>query len=174
MRTPHSNEIETETIQLYYSGFTYDEIHNKLDVSTGYVSDLINRLKQKHGANEVASFRELGVSMRKLGITAADASMGCSVVSLLKRFEIDINDLQLFLKNVYEKCKINNLEPEMLVEYSKMLFILQETSDTSLENIEMKYNHFVEEKQKIIEDISQLTEDIKNAKSNSPIIMIPI
>lgn len=171
MRTPHSNEIEKETIQLYYSGYTYDEIHNKLNVSTGYVSDLINRLKQKHGANEVVPLRELGASMRKLGITATDASLGCNVVSLLKRLEININDLQLFLKNVYEKCENSNLEPEMLVEYSKMLFILQETSDTSLENIEVKYSNLVQEKQKIVKDISQLTEDVKNAKDNAEKIL---
>lgn len=167
MRTPHSNEIEKETIQLYYSGFTYDEIHHKLDVSTGYVSDLVNRLKEKLDANEVTTLRELGVSMKKLGITATDASLGCNVLSSLKRFEIDINDLQLFLKNLYEKCKTNDFDPEMLVKYGKMLFLLQEKSDTPLDDVEAKYGHLVKEKQEIIKDISQLNNDVENAKNNA-------
>lgn len=167
MRTPHSNEIEKEVIQLYYSGHTYDEIHQKLNVSTGYVSDLINRLKQKLDANDVTSSRELGVSMRKLGITATDASLGCNVISLLERFEIDISGLQLFLQKVYEKCKTNNLEPEIFVEYGKMLFVLQETSDIPLDGIEIKYSHLVQEKQEIIKDISQLNDNIQNAKDDA-------
>ncbi len=167
MNIPKTPETEEGVRKLILYGQSTEEISNSCKVSTGYVSGVATKLKEQLGNKEVTAIRELTRLFNKLEISAANAFDGARIFSMLKNFELDINDLPTFLKEVYQKCKEENISPSKLAYQCKAITQLQAKSNISLEDLSEECERLLDTKSELEKEISLLEEEAGKAKTET-------
>ncbi len=84
MRQTYSKEIEYKVIELYANGYSFQQIHNQIDVSVGYISSVKERYEEKLGKGELEATHEFTKMIRKLGISPQQLLVGSKTFSLLQ------------------------------------------------------------------------------------------
>ena len=86
MNIPKPPEVEDEVSKLFLYGYSTEKISKTCKVSTGYVSGVASKLKERLGNKEVSAIRDLCRIFKKLGISAAEAFEGARIISILEEF----------------------------------------------------------------------------------------
>jgi len=167
LNIPKSPETENAVVQLYLYGHSTEEISTKCKTSTGYVSGVASRLREQLGDQEVSAIRELARYFRKLKISAVNAFDGARIFSMLKNFELNIDDLPIFLKEVFQKCKEENITPSKLAHQCKAITQLQAKSNVSLEDLSEECARLLDTKNELENKISQLEEQTAKASADA-------
>jgi len=166
MNPPKSPATEKEVIRLYLYGHTIEDIAKKCGTSTGYVSGVIDRLKEDLGQKEVSAIREFAVAMRKSGISAPQALIGAKIYSVICKSELDEDKLGELIWEVIEKAQNQGIPLSKLIEYSKIVSELQEKSSVRLEDLPMKYHNLLEEKNRVEKELLSLSQQEASAKTS--------
>ena len=61
------------------------------------------------------TLRELAVTLRRLGISAAQCALGFRVATLMLRIGVKEDGFESFILDVYNRCKDIGLSPENIV-----------------------------------------------------------
>ena len=165
MNIPKTPETTEGVRKLYLFGHSTEEISKSCRVSTGYVSGVATKLKEQLGNKEVTAIRELTRLFNKLEISAANAFDGARIFSMLKNFELNIDDFPTFLKEVYQKCKEENIVPSKLAYQCKAITQLQAKSNIPLEELSEECERLLDTKNELEKKISLLEEEV--GKSNA-------
>ncbi|HEU05153.1 MAG TPA: hypothetical protein ENH95_08605, partial [Nitrosopumilus sp.] len=167
MNIPKTPETAEGVRKLYLYGHSTEEISNSCKVSTGYVSGIATKLKEQLGSKEVTAIRELTRLFNKLEISAANAFDGARIFSMLKNFEIKVDDFPAFLKEVYQKCKEENISPSTLAHQCKALTQLQAKSNIPLQDLSEECTRLIDTKNELEKKISQLEEEAAKANADA-------
>jgi len=167
MNTPKSSATEQEVIQLYLYGTTTQNIAKKCGTSIGYVSGVITRLKEELGQKEVFAIREFSVAMRKLGISASQAMIGAKIYSVIGKSELDEDKLGELIKDTIEQAQTKGISLSKLIEYSKIVLVLQEKSNVSLEDLPMTCQEMLGKKETLEKEITVLSQQKASAETQT-------
>jgi len=167
MNTPKSSATEQEVIQLYLYGTTIQKIAKKCGTSIGYVSGVITRLKEELGQNEVSAIREFTVALRKLGISAPQALVGAKIYSVIAKSELDEDKLGELIVDTIEKSQTQGISLSKLIECSKIVSVLQEKSNVSLEDLPMTCQEMLGDKETLEKDIAILSQQKASAETQT-------
>jgi len=167
MNTPKSSATEQEVIQLYLYGITTQKIAKKCGTSIGYVSGVIARLKEELGQNDVSAIREFAVAIRKLGISAPQALVGAKIYSVIAKSELDEDKLGELILETIEKAQNQGISLSKLIECSKIISVLQEKSNVSLEDLPMTCQEMLGEKETLEKDIAVLSQQKASAETQT-------
>ena len=167
MNTSKSPETEKQVIRLYLYGHTIEDTAKKCGTSTGYVHGKVNKLKEELGQNEVSAIREFAVAMRKLGITAPQALVGAKIYSVIAKSELDEDELGELILDTIEQAKTQGISLSRLIECSKIISVLQEKSNVSLEDLPMTCQDMLEKKETLEKEIAILSQQKASAETQT-------
>ncbi|MGA9153718.1 MAG: hypothetical protein WBZ36_24310, partial [Candidatus Nitrosopolaris sp.] len=123
------------------------------------VTNFVSEWRFNLGFAAADELRELAVTMKKVGITAAQCALGFHAASAMLRIGVQEDSFQSFILDVYNRCKDIGLSPENI----SFLVDLLEFSKTPipLPKIPGNIKEKTSEKRKLEEEIENLKVQIE-------------
>ncbi|MGB8938262.1 MAG: hypothetical protein WCC17_24485 [Candidatus Nitrosopolaris sp.] len=169
MPTALPNTIKTLVIQQWLQGTPRNQIAAENGLSSGAVTNIVNQWRHSLGFAVADELRELAVTMKKVGITAAQCAFGFRVATLMLRVGVDEDSFESFILDVYNRCNDIGLSPENislyladLLEFSKSVLPLSKIPNY----IKEKTNEKGELKQEI-ENLNLQIETLQQQKKDA-------
>ncbi|MGB6594689.1 MAG: hypothetical protein WBE68_24565 [Candidatus Nitrosopolaris sp.] len=161
------NTIKTLVIQQWLQGMPRNQI--AAENGSGAVTNIVNQWRHSLGFAAADELRELAVTMKKVGITAAQCAFGFRVATLMLRVGVDEDSFESFILDVYNRCNDIGLSPENislyladLLEFSKSVLPLSKIPNY----IKEKTNEKGELKQEI-ENLNLQIETLQQQKKDA-------
>ena len=124
MKIAIPEHIKSAIIDAWLMGKTRDNIASEFNISTGSVSNVIEQWQNRIGLFEANNLRELGLALKKAGISPVQCVVGLRINNIIKQLGIDENHLFDFLTKIYNESKVQKLLPADLVR------LVQEVNDS--------------------------------------------
>ena len=124
MKIPIPEHIKSAVIDAWLMGKTRDNIASEFNISTGSVSNVIEQWQNRIGLFEANNLRELGLALKKTGISPVQCVVGLRINNIIKQLGIDEDHLFDFLTKIYNESKEQKLLPADLVR------LIQEVNDS--------------------------------------------
>jgi hypothetical protein len=152
------NTVRTVVIQQWLQGKPRNDIATESGISSGAVTNIVNELRYNLGLAAADELRELAVTMKKVGITAAQCALGFRTASVMLRIGVQEDSFQSFILDVYNRCKNIELSPENICSY--LADLLEFSKTVSLSKIPNYIKEKKNEKLKLEEEIEKLKAQI--------------
>lgn len=137
MKIPILDHIKSAVIDSWLMGKTRDKIASEFSTSTGSVSNIIEQWKNRMGVFDAYNLRELGLALKKAGITPVQCANGLRITNIVNQLNIDENHLLDFLQKLYDESKKQRLLPADIVRLVKT--ISEYPKINSLNDLPKKY-----------------------------------
>jgi hypothetical protein len=111
------NTIKSIVIQQWLQGRPRNDIAAENGVSSGAVTNIVNQWRHSLGFAGADELRELAVTMKKVGITAAQCALGFRIATVMLRIGVKDDSFESFVLDVYNRCKDIGLSPENISSY---------------------------------------------------------
>src|SRR5918995_4917394 len=121
MRIPIPDHIRSAVIDAWMKGKSRDKIASEFNISTGSVSNIIEQWQNKIGVFEANNLRELGLALKKAGISPIQCANGLRINNILNQLGIDDDHLFDFLKKLYNESKEQKLSPADIARLVKVI-----------------------------------------------------
>jgi predicted nucleic acid-binding Zn-ribbon protein len=159
--------IKSLVIQEWLKGGQRDKIAGDNGLSAGSVTNFVNEWRSALGFSSADDLRELAVTLRKIGITAAQCAAGFRVAMMMNRLGVIENNYESFMIHVYKRGNNLGLTPESIASYLTDLIEFSKTIPFSQmsEFIQQK----AEEKKTLEQEIERLNEQIKKLNEEKSI-----
>ena len=167
MNIPNPPEVEDKVSELFLYGYSTEEISKTCKVSTGYVSGVSSKLKERLGNKEVSAIRDLCRIFKKLGISAAEAFDGARIISILEEFGANIDDFRALLTEVLQKCQKENIDPAKLTYQCRSITQIQAKTNVPLEDLPGECERLLDTKNELEKKISLLEEEASKANTET-------
>jgi cell division protein FtsB len=133
----------------------------------GAVTNIVNEWRNALGFSAADDLRELAVTLKKIGITAAQCATGFRVAMMMSRLGVIENNYESFMIDVYKRGNNLGLTPESIASYLTNLIEFSKTVPFSQisEFIQQK----VEEKKELEQEIETLNDQIKKLNEEKSI-----
>src|SRR5215813_3772241 len=163
--------VKALVIQQWLQGRPRNDIAAENDVSSGAVTNIVNEWRRNLGFAAADELRELAVTMRKVGITAAQCALGFRITTVMLRIGVKEDALEPFILDVYNRCQDIGILPENICSYLADLLEFSKTVPLS------KIPHYIKEKNdekiKLEEEIEKLKaqiERVQQEKQNAELL----
>ena len=167
MNIPKPPEVEDKVSELFLYGYSTEEISKTCKVSTGYVSGVSSKLRERLGNKEVSAIRDLCRIFKKLGISAAEAFDGARIISTLEEFGANIDDFRALLREVLQKCQKENIDPAKLAYQCRSITQIQAKTNVPLEDLPDECERLLDTKNELEKKISLLEEEAGKANAET-------
>ena len=157
-KLPHN--FKSLVIQEWLSGTQRDRIAAENDLSAGAVTNLVNEWRRGLGFAIADDLRELAVTMKKVGITAAQCASGFRAAMIVNKIGVKEDEIEYFVSEVYNRCKEIGLSADNIDIYLQGLLEFSKTSGMSLLPISKIADYLREKTEEKIELENQI-EDLK-------------
>jgi DNA-binding transcriptional MerR regulator len=148
------SEVRTSVIRDWLSGKPRDTIAHDNGVSSGAVSNIVKEWRDALAVSDAGALRELGIMLRKLGITAPQCAIGFRLANILKDLGVDEENFGNFVSQIYNQCTHIGLKPEYIANNIKQ--ILDLSGSVPISEIPNYIQEKTNERQKLEEDIKKL------------------
>jgi hypothetical protein len=159
MRLPTAEHIKSAVIDAWLMGKTRDNIASEFNVSTGTVSNIIEQWQNMIGVYDATNLRELGVALKKAGLTPSKCVDGLRITNILNQLGIDKDHFFDFVNKLYGGSRKEKLEPSNIIRFVKTLNAFPEIN--TLNDIPQYINKKRQEKIKLDEDINYKKHEIE-------------
>jgi hypothetical protein len=153
------NAIKSGVIQQWLQGRPRNDIAAENGLSSGAVTNMVNEWRHNLGFAAADELRELAVTMKKVGITAAQCALGFRSATLMLKIGVDEGSFESFILDVYNHCKDIGLSPENISLYLQDLL---EFSRTVLPL--SKIPHYIKQK---TEEKTKLEQELESKASKA-------
>src|SRR5215212_10015367 len=160
MKIPTPEHIKSAVIDAWLKGERRDNIALELEVAKGTVSNVIEQWENRIGVYDAKNLRELGLGLKKAGITPRQCVDGLRITNIINQLGIDKNHLFDFVNKLYNESKIQRLEPVDIVRLVKVINAYSEEIN-SLNDIPKHIHKRRQEKLKLDEDINYKKHEIE-------------
>jgi myosin heavy subunit len=113
-------------IEKWMLGYPRNGIAVECEVSNGAVTTIVDEWRRSTGPQLATLIREIGMTLRKLGMTPAQCVIGLRIVKLAERIGLDENSLESYMSEVYTKCQNMGVSPNHIANYAYELVSLLE------------------------------------------------
>src|SRR5215204_520440 len=150
-------------IDAWLSGESRNDIAIKHNIGSGTVYNIVQEWTNEIGNGKLANrLRELGIKLKKNGLTVSDCAKGLRMLMILKKYGIKDDENQekvpYFLKEIYTKCQEVGLTPQQIFDYiSDILKFSTEIHISEIPKFMKKKN---EEKEKLESEVQELSKKI--------------
>ena len=121
MRLPTPEHIKSGVIDAWIMGKTRDKIASEFNISTGSVSNIIEQWQNRIGVFDANNLRELGLALKKAGISPVQCVDGLRTTNIINQLGIDKDHLFDFLKKLYNESKEQRLSPARVARLVKVI-----------------------------------------------------
>jgi hypothetical protein len=91
-------------IQLWLAGHQRDKIAFDCGISAGAVTNIVNEWRTALGLPAADAFRDLAVTLNKIGINPAQCAIGLRVATILQRLGVKEDTFESFMSNINNRC----------------------------------------------------------------------
>ena len=167
MPTKLPNDLKSLVIQEWLKGVQRDNIAGDNGLSAGSVTNIVNEWRDALGFSAADELRELAVTLKKIGITAAQCATGFRVAMMMSRLGVIENSFESFMIDVYKRGNNLGLTPERIASYLTNLIEFSKTVPFSQisEFIQQK----AEQKKDLEQEIQMLNDQIKKLNEEKSI-----
>ena len=148
--------VKSIVIQQWLQGKPRNDIAAENGVSPGAVTNMVNEWRHNLGFAVADELRELAVTMKKIGISAAQCALGFRIATIMLNIGVKEDSIESFILDVYNRCKEIGLSAESISFYLQDLL---EFSTTALPL--SKIPDFIKEK---TDDKIELEQEIEKLK----------
>src|SRR5215208_110118 len=137
------------------------DIAIKHNIGSGTVYNIVQEWSNGLGddAQLANRLRELGIKLKKNGLTVSDCAKGLRMLMMLKRYGIEDDETQekvpYFLRQVYTRCQEVGLTPQQVFDYISDIFKF--SSEIPIYEIPKFMKKRIEEKEKLESEIQELS-----------------
>jgi hypothetical protein len=148
-------------IDHWLNGESRIDIAIKHDIGSGTVYNIVQEWSNGLGddAQLANRLRELGIKLKKNGLTVSDCAKGLRMLMMLKRYGIKDDESQekvpYFLRQVYTRCQEVGLTPQQVFDYISDIFKF--SSEIPIYEIPKFMKKRIEEKEKLESEIQELS-----------------
>mgnify|MGYP003579510870 CR=1 FL=1 len=121
MRIKIPDHIRSAIINSWMMGKSRDKIASEFNISTGSVSNIIKQWQNSIGVFDANNLRELGLALKKAGISPIQCANGLRIYNILNQLGIDEHHLFDFLKKLYNESKEQRLLPADLARLVEVI-----------------------------------------------------
>jgi hypothetical protein len=154
-------------IDSWLNGESRNDIATKHNIGSSTVYNIVEEWSNGLGGDvQLADrLRELGIKLKKNGLTVSDCAKGLRMLMMLKKYGIKDDDdenqekVPYFLKEIYTKCQEVELKPQQVFDY--ISDILKFSEEISLFQIPEYLKKKIEEKEDLESSVQQLSKKIK-------------
>ena len=148
----------------WLNGESRNDIAIKNKIGSGTVYNIVQGWKNESGAQLANSLRELGIKLKKNGLTLSDCARGLRMLMMLKKYGIKEDDeseekVADFLKEIYAKCQEVGFTPQQVFDY--ISDILKFSSEIPISQIPHYMKKKIQEKEDLESSIHQLSKKTK-------------
>ena len=154
-------------------GVPRDKIAGDSGWSGGAVTNVVNEWRRGLGEAVIDDLRELGVTLRKSGITPAQCALGHRTAMLISKLGVKEEELDSFILDLYNRLIDLGLSPENIAFHIKDLLEFSRANNdivVPLSQITQYIQQKIDEKKKLEQEIQTLKDQIKTLneeKANS-------
>jgi hypothetical protein len=141
-------------IQEWLNGEQRDKIAVDNGLGAGSVTNIVNEWRAALRFPTADALRELAVTLRRLGITAAQCALGFRTAALMLRIGVKEDSFELFILDVYNRCKDIGLSPQNIALH--LTDLLEFSKTVSLSEIPQYLREKTNEKAKLEEEKENL------------------
>ena len=174
MRQAYSKEIEHSVLELFVSGYNFQEISAQVGVSVGYVSSVKEKYEEKLGKGELETTHEFTKMIRKLGMSPQQLLVGSKTFSLLQENNLKSEELELFMKKVTKIIQEKDYDLGTIIDAYEKILILESRSKVSLEHLPAECESLGNKATKLQKEVSELASaqekaetELKNSLKNA-------
>jgi hypothetical protein len=96
-------------IHQWLQGAQRDTIAADNGISAGALTNIVNEWRAAVGFAKADELRELGIMLRRVGITPAQCALGFRVGMIMNRLGVKEDDFESFILDVYNRSKDHGL-----------------------------------------------------------------
>jgi hypothetical protein len=159
MRSRLPDNYKSLVTQGWMKGEQRDKIAADNGLSAGSVTNIVNDFRAALGFPTADALRELGITLRRLGITPAQCASGFRIATLMHRIGVKEDGFESFMSDVYNCCKDIGLSPQNIAFHLADLLDFSKT--VSLSKIPDYLKEKTTEKGSLEEKIGKLKEQIE-------------
>ncbi len=156
-------------VQQWLQGKPRNDIAAENGVSSGAVTNIVKEWRNNLGFAVADELRDLALTMKKVGITAAQCALGFRIATFMLNVGVDEDSFESFILDVYNRCKEIGLSSENISVYLQDL--IEFSSDVlPLSKIEDYIKKKTDDKRKLEQEIEKLTvqtETLQQEKSHA-------
>ena len=115
---------KVSVIDNWLSGESRNDIATKHNIGSSTVYNIVEEWSNGLGDVQLVDrLRELGIKLKKNGLTVSDCAKGLRMLMMLKKYGIKDDDdenkekVPYFLKEIYTKCQEVELKPQQVFDY---------------------------------------------------------
>src|SRR6266487_2244551 len=167
VKLPHATK--SLVIQQWLQGKPRNDIAAENGVSSGAVTNIVKEWRHNLGFAVADELRELALTMKKVGITAAQCALGFRIATIMLNLGVDEDSFESFILDVYNRCKDIALSQENISVYLQDLLEFS-TTVLPLSKLEDYIKEMTDDKRKLEQEIQKLTiqtETLQQEKSNA-------
>ena len=155
-------------IQEWLNGEQRDKIAGDNGLGAGSVTNIVNEWREALGAPTADALRDLAVTLKRGGITAAQCALGFRIATLMLRIGVKEESFESFILDVYNRCKDVGLSPQTIAFHMADLLEFSKTVPLSKipDYIKEKTNERIKLEDKI-EDLEVLIENFQDEASDA-------
>ncbi|MGH9911967.1 MAG: hypothetical protein ACRD4W_05950 [Nitrososphaeraceae archaeon] len=148
-------------IEKWMLGFPRSAIVTECGISAGAVSSIVDQWRYAVGLDMANLIRDLGVTLRKLGMSPAQCASGLRIVNLADKIGMDVHLIETFLCEVYERMLDLGVNSRHIVRYAQGLLLLLDNENSSQERIAISLDEIDSYFEKRKQEKNRLDEEIK-------------
>ncbi len=149
--------IRQRILGLWLAAKDRDEIARITGVAAGTVSNVISEHRRLLANYDIEELRELSMAMKNAGTTPHECAEAVVMLNSLARSNVNVDDLQSFVNNIYKACSALGLPEEKLVDAAGQLLALSENlQDISVEELPSHLAKLKEERDGLLQEIENL------------------
>ncbi len=113
-------------VEKWMLGYLRSEIASECGISTGAVSSIVDAWKRSTGLEVASLIRDIGVTLRSLGISPSQCATGLRISKLIERMGLDESFVESFLSEIFPKFQELGVNPKYFTKYISGLISLLE------------------------------------------------
>jgi peptidoglycan hydrolase CwlO-like protein len=154
-----SDNIKSLVIQQWLQGMPRNDIATENGLSSGAVANIVNKCRRRLGFADADEFRDLAVTMKKVGVSAAQCALGFRIATIMLKIGVNEDSFENFILDVYNRCKDIGLSPQRISSYLEDL--IEFSRDVlPISKIQDYIKQKTDEERKLQEEIEKLSEKI--------------
>src|SRR5437016_1154362 len=106
-------------------------------VSSAAVTNIVNEWRRALGFALANALREPSVTMKKVGITAAQCALGIRAAMIMNKIGVKEDDIEYFISDIYNRCKDIGISAEnVAIHLQNLLEFSRTTSPIPISGID--------------------------------------
>jgi hypothetical protein len=103
MPAPIPEAIKSKVMDLWFFGYSRDYIASSSNISTGAVSNIAKEWEDKMGRDVVWGLREIGVILKREGLSPAQCAIGFRFMKMFKDQGVGGEAAEHFVSDIYKE-----------------------------------------------------------------------